>query len=48
MANTRPVNDNASITRYILEKARGASVRVLPVAALTVGLQGTALTEMGT
>ena len=22
MANTRPVNDNASITRYILEKAR--------------------------
>jgi dihydroorotase len=47
MANTRPVNDNASITRYSLEKSRGASVRVLPVAALTVGLQGTALTEMG-
>ena len=47
MANTRPVNDNASITRYILEKARDACVRVLPVAALTVGLQGKALTEMG-
>jgi dihydroorotase len=47
MANTRPVNDTASITRYILEKARGACVHVLPVAALTMGLQGTALTEMG-
>jgi dihydroorotase len=47
MANTRPVNDNASITRYILEKAAGASVRVLPVAALTMGLEGKALTEMG-
>ncbi len=47
MANTRPVNDNASITRYILEKAQGACVRVLPVAALTMGLQGKALTEMG-
>jgi len=47
MANTRPVNDNASTTRYILEKACEACVHVLPVAALTVGLQGQALTEMG-
>ena len=47
MANTKPVNDNASTTRYIIERAREACVRVLPVAALTVGLQGTALTEMG-
>jgi len=47
MANTRPVNDTASITRYILEKARSACVHVLPVAALTVNQKGTALTEMG-
>ncbi len=47
MANTYPANDNASTTRYILERAREACVRVLPVAALTVGLKGTALTEMG-
>jgi dihydroorotase len=47
MANTRPVNDNASTTRYILERAREACVRVLPVAALTMGQKGTALTEMG-
>jgi len=47
MANTRPVNDSASTTRYILEKAREASVHVLPVAALTMGLQGATLTEMG-
>jgi dihydroorotase len=47
MANTRPVNDNASTTRYILEKARGACVHVLPVAAMTMGQKGSALTEMG-
>jgi len=47
MANTKPVNDCAATTRYILEKAREACVHVLPVAALTVGLQGKALTEMG-
>jgi len=47
MANTRPVNDTAATTRYILEKAHEACVHVLPVAALTVGQKGTALTEMG-
>lgn len=47
MANTRPVNDNASTTRYIVEKARAACIRVLPVASLTMGLKGEALTEMG-
>src|SRR5262249_43087341 len=28
MPNTRPVHDNASITRFILDKARNASTRV--------------------
>ncbi|MBF0497996.1 MAG: dihydroorotase [Deltaproteobacteria bacterium] len=48
MANTRPVNDNQSVTEYILEKARQEAVAaVYPVAAITVGLKGTQLTEMG-
>ncbi|HCU24153.1 MAG TPA: dihydroorotase [Deltaproteobacteria bacterium] len=48
MANTDPVNDNAAITHYILEKAReSASVRVLPVGAISKGLQGEELAEIG-
>ncbi|MBF0475954.1 MAG: dihydroorotase [Deltaproteobacteria bacterium] len=48
MANTRPVNDNQSVTEYILEKARREAVAaVYPVAAMTVGQKGTQLTEMG-
>ncbi|MBW7956598.1 MAG: dihydroorotase [Deltaproteobacteria bacterium] len=46
MANTRPVNDNESVTRYILKKAEGASARVYPVGALSVGQKGERLTEM--
>ncbi|MCE9624853.1 MAG: dihydroorotase [Deltaproteobacteria bacterium] len=48
MANTNPVNDNAAITQYILQKAReGASVRVLPIGAISKGLQGKELAEIG-
>ncbi|HHL39636.1 MAG TPA: dihydroorotase [Deltaproteobacteria bacterium] len=46
MANTDPVNDNASVTRHIAKKAAGAPARVLPVGAVTVGLRGERLTEM--
>ncbi|MBI5888239.1 MAG: dihydroorotase [Deltaproteobacteria bacterium] len=45
MANTRPVNDNQSVTSYIVNKAKGALVNVLPVGAVTVGLKGERLTE---
>ncbi len=47
MANTKPVIDNQSLVKYILEKSRSASCRVLPVAAMTVGLEGKSITEMG-
>jgi dihydroorotase len=48
MANTQPVNDQASVTRYILEQAeKYASVRVLPVGALTEGLAGKKLADIG-
>jgi dihydroorotase len=47
MANTEPVNDNGSVTRYILKKAEEAPVTVLPVGAVSIGLKGERLTEMG-
>lgn len=41
MANTRPVNDDASVTRFILARAAQAGLaRVYPVAAITKGLDG--------
>jgi dihydroorotase len=47
MANTDPVNDDPSVTDYILDRARKESpVRVLPVAAATKGLAGEVMTEM--
>lgn len=48
MANTNPVNDNAMITRYILEKAREANLaRVFPIGAVTKGQKGEELAEIG-
>jgi dihydroorotase len=48
MANTNPVNDTAAVTQWILERARTVGVvRVYPIAAVTRGLQGQELTEMG-
>lgn len=48
MANTDPVNDNKSVTDYILEKARTeGSARVFPCGAITKGLKGQELAEIG-
>lgn len=48
MPNTRPVNDNASITGFILGKARQeASCAVFPVGAITKGQKGEELAEFG-
>ena len=48
MPNTDPVCDEGSAVRFLVERAaeRGA-VRVYPIGALTVGLKGTALAEIG-
>ena len=47
MPNTRPVNDNASVTRAILERAQAAaSVRVWPIGAASAGSKGEALAEI--
>lgn len=41
MANTRPVNDDPSVTQFILSRAVQAGLaRVYPVAAITKGLEG--------
>ncbi|MEO8501869.1 MAG: dihydroorotase [Vicinamibacteria bacterium] len=48
MPNTTPVNDSASITRFILETAkREAVVRVYPIGAITRGSKGEELSEYG-
>ena len=48
MPNTNPVNDNQSVTEYILDRARREGcVTVFPVGAITQGLKGEALAEMG-
>ena len=47
MPNTRPVNDNASVTRFIIDKAREARLaRVYPVGAITRESKGEELSEM--
>ena len=44
MPNTQPVNDNASVTRGIVERAASAgAVRVWPIGAASVGSKGEAL-----
>ncbi len=47
MANTNPVNDDPSVTDYILDRARQDSpAKVYPIAAATQGLSGEVMTEM--
>ncbi len=48
MPNTQPVNDHATVTRFILERAAAAQqVRVYPVAAISQGSEGKILAEYG-
>jgi dihydroorotase len=48
MPNTKPVNDNATVTSYIIEKARRhAVVNVFPIGAITKGSGGEELAAIG-
>jgi dihydroorotase len=48
MPNTKPVNDNKTVTAYILDKVcRDGIVNVFPIGAITQGSKGEALAEMG-
>ncbi len=48
MPNTRPVNDTAAVTRFILDQAKAAGLaRVYPVGAVSLGSKGRNLSEYG-
>lgn len=48
MPNTDPVNDNQSITEFILERAQAAgNAQVFPIGAITKGSEGKELAEIG-
>jgi dihydroorotase len=48
MPNTKPVNDSATVTNYILERARRlAIVNVFPIGAITRGSEGEELAAIG-
>src|ERR1700683_617301 len=47
MPNTKPVNDNASVTRFIMDRAKAdATVRVWPIGAASAGSKGEAMAEI--
>src|SRR5580700_9954938 len=47
MPNTKPVNDSASVTRFIVDRAKAnASVRVWPIGAASVASKGEAIAEI--
>ena len=47
MPNTKPVNDNASITRFIVDRAKAhGHVRVWPIGAASVGSKGEGISEI--
>ena len=47
MPNTRPVNDNASITRFIVDRAKAhGHVRVWPIGAASIESKGEAISEI--
>jgi dihydroorotase len=48
MPNTNPVNDNQSVTEFVLDRARReGAVNVFPVGAITKGQKGEELAEIG-
>ncbi len=47
MPNTKPVNDNATVTAVIMARAAEAAARVYPVGAISLGSDGHQLAEFG-
>ena len=48
MPNTNPVNDNSSVTSFIIEQGRAAKIaNVFPIGAITQGSKGEHLAEIG-
>src|ERR1700759_2248877 len=47
MPHTKPVNDNASVTRFIVDRAKAAaSLRVWPIGSASVASKGEAISEI--
>ena len=47
MPNTKPVNDNAAITRFIVDRAKAhGHVRVWPIGAASIGSKGEAISDI--
>lgn len=46
MPNTNPVNDDPSVTKFILTQAQRASTRVFPIGAITRGSKGEELADL--
>ncbi len=48
MPNTKPVTDNRYIVKYIVDRAKEVNLaKVYPIGAITVGLKGELMAEMG-
>ncbi len=48
MPNTNPINDNAAVTRFVIEQAQRAGLaNVFPIGAITKNSEGSELAEMG-
>lgn len=48
MPNTQPANDSVTTTEFILQKAKKASIEVLPIAAVTMNQAGEELVQFET
>lgn len=47
MANTSPVNDNRTVTEYIIARSKEAGiVNIFPIAAISINLEGKNITQM--
>lgn len=46
MPNTNPPIDQASVVEYVNDKAKKATINILPVGAITIGQQGEELTDI--
>ena len=47
MPNTSPINDNSSVTSFIIERAKSAVINVFPIGAITRESKGEELAEIG-
>ncbi|OGJ86895.1 MAG: dihydroorotase [Candidatus Raymondbacteria bacterium RifOxyA12_full_50_37] len=47
MPNTNPVVDNETVVKFIMDRARDAAIRVLPIGAISHNQEGAVLSEIG-